>query len=166
MWSWLHVNVGSVGGIGKMGTMESLTIGELARHSGVPITTLRYYDRVGLVRSERSHNNRRRYPPATLELLRLIQLCRAVGCTLTEVSDVVGGGADARKAIALRRLVDVDHHIAELTAARAVLSHFAECQHTASTADECRRVTARALRSVNPDKSTQNRAATARQARG
>jgi len=128
--------------------MESMTIGELARRSGVPVTTLRYYDRVGLLVARRLANNRRRYPAVTLDLLRMIQLCRAVGCTLTEASDVLGGDAEVRREIAVRRLADVDHHIAELTAAKAVLSHFAECRHTAATAGECRAIVAGALREL------------------
>lgn len=128
--------------------MESMTIGELARRSGVPVTTLRYYDRVGLLVAQRLANNRRRYPPATLDLVRMIQLCRAVGCTLEEASAVLGGDPETRREIAVRRLTDVDHHIAALTAAKAVLSHFAECRHTASTAGECRAIVAGALRSV------------------
>ena len=145
--------------------MESMTIGELARRSGVPATTLRYYDRFGLLVSERLPNNRRRYPAIALDLLQLIQLCRAMGCTLDEVSSVLTGDTEARREIALRRMADVDRYLAELTAAKAILSHFAECQHTPETAVECRMIVARTLRSVGAERSVATRAAVARQAR-
>jgi DNA-binding transcriptional MerR regulator len=129
--------------------VQTLAIGELSRRSGVPITTLRYYDRIGLLVPGRLANNRRAYPPEALDLLRLVQLGRALGCSLEEIADIIRpGGGPARRAVARRRLADVERQIAELTVARQVLAHFANCRHTVRTAQQCREVTARALRSL------------------
>jgi DNA-binding transcriptional MerR regulator len=129
--------------------LPTLAIGELSRRSGVPITTLRYYDRIGLLVPKRLSNNRRAYPPEALDLLRLVHLCQALGCSLDEVAEVVRpGGGPARRAIARRRLRDVERRIAELTTAKELLVHFAHCRHTARTAAQCREATARALRTV------------------
>ncbi|MGL5809913.1 MAG: MerR family transcriptional regulator, partial [Nocardioides sp.] len=62
-----------------------LSVGELAARSGVPATTLRYYDRIGLVVPDRRSNGHRRYGVATVQVLQVIQLARAVGCTLDEI---------------------------------------------------------------------------------
>src|SRR5260370_35265288 len=99
--------------------------------------------------SEGLSNNGRRYPAIALDLLRLIQLCRAVGCTLDEVSVVLSGDTGARQEIAVRRMTDVDRHLAELTAAKAILAHFTECRHPAETADGCRMTMPRTLRQVS-----------------
>jgi DNA-binding transcriptional MerR regulator len=130
--------------------MTLVTIGEFAQISGVPTTTLRYYDRIRLLQSQRLSNNHRRYPlPDALDQLRLIQLCQALGAPLDEVAELVRpGNAAGRRTVARRRLVEVDARMAELMAAKAVLEHFARCRHSAATADDCRGVTRAALLAI------------------
>jgi MerR family copper efflux transcriptional regulator len=124
-----------------------MTVGELSDLTGVPVTTLRYYDRIGLLRPERLPNNHRAYPPGAAQRLKLIELCQALGCTLDEVALVLSsGGGASRRELASRKLAEIDERLAALAAARAVLSHLATCLHTTASAEQCRDEVGRALR--------------------
>jgi DNA-binding transcriptional MerR regulator len=106
-----------------------MTVGQLAERSGVPATTLRYYDSIGLLVPLRAAGGHRRYDATALEVLELLALCRAAGLSLDEARLVVGGDAEQRRDVAAARLTDVDRRIQELTAVREVLAHFAVCRH-------------------------------------
>jgi DNA-binding transcriptional MerR regulator len=117
-----------------------LTIGEAAAATGVPATTLRYYDRMGLVRPGRGPGGRRRYPPEALDQLRFIRMCQALGCSLDEVAVIMGpAGAGGRAAMARRKLADAEARIAELETVAAALRHLAECPHNPGDERECGR---------------------------
>lgn len=135
--------------------MGLLSVGELAERSGVPVTTLHYYDAIGLLVPQRLANRHRRYPAEAVEQLRLIALCRGLGLSLGETATVLGpGGGSARRALAARKLRDLDAVLVQLGAVRAVLVHVAECRHTAEEGDACRAEVRRAVRTVleGPDR--------------
>lgn len=66
--------------------MEFLTIGELANRAGVATSALRFYESKGLIESERTGGNQRRYPRATLRRVSLIRAAQEVGLSLSEVA--------------------------------------------------------------------------------
>ncbi len=67
-----------------------LTIGELAKAAGVPISTVRYYERRRLLRpSGRSASNYRLYSDEDLERLRFIRGAQATGFTLEDVTKLL-----------------------------------------------------------------------------
>ncbi len=130
--------------------MELLTVGELARTSGVPATTLRYYDSLGLLMPIRLPNSHRRYPLESLEQLQIIKLCQALGCDLDEIRVLVRkDSTDARRSAARRELAKIDHQYQRLAVARALLTHILEC--TCPTPAECRETTQRALSELADD---------------
>ncbi len=61
-----------------------LTIGELAARSGLATSALRYYEDLGLIRSERTAGGQRRYPRATLRRVAFIRAAQQVGLSLDE----------------------------------------------------------------------------------
>lgn len=66
------------------------TIGDLARQAGVPTSTVRYYERCGLLRpSERSSGNYRLYDERVLERLRFIRAAQANGFTLEDITTLL-----------------------------------------------------------------------------
>jgi MerR family redox-sensitive transcriptional activator SoxR len=67
----------------------SLTVGEVARRSGYAPSALRYYEREGLIRADRSVGGQRRYQRVVLRRLAFIRAARHVGLTLDEVRDVL-----------------------------------------------------------------------------
>jgi MerR family transcriptional regulator, redox-sensitive transcriptional activator SoxR len=65
---------------------ELLTIGEVARRSGVASSALRFYEQRGLIRSERSGSGHRRYPRPVLRRIAFIVFAQRVGLTLEEIA--------------------------------------------------------------------------------
>lgn len=66
--------------------METLlTIGEVARRSGVAASALRFYEERGLIASERAGSGHRRYPRPVLRRLAFIVFAQRVGLTLEEI---------------------------------------------------------------------------------
>jgi MerR family redox-sensitive transcriptional activator SoxR len=66
-----------------------LTIGELARRSGVATSALRFYETKGLISSMRTDGNQRRYPRATLRRVALIRAGQEVGLSLAELASAL-----------------------------------------------------------------------------
>ena len=64
---------------------ELLTIGEVARRSGVAASALRFYEERGLIESERAGSGHRRYPRAVLRRIAFIVFAQRVGLTLDEI---------------------------------------------------------------------------------
>jgi MerR family transcriptional regulator, redox-sensitive transcriptional activator SoxR len=66
--------------------MKWLSIGEVAARSGVATSALRFYETKGLIESERTDGNQRRYPRATLRRVALIRAGQEVGLSLAELA--------------------------------------------------------------------------------
>lgn len=67
--------------------MSGFSIGQLARAAGVPTSTVRYYERAGLLQADgRTGGNYRVYGAAALERLRFIRAAQANGFTLGDVA--------------------------------------------------------------------------------
>jgi len=62
-----------------------LTIGEVARRSGVASSALRFYEERGLITSERAGSGHRRYPRAVLRRIAFIVFAQRIGLTLDEI---------------------------------------------------------------------------------
>lgn len=109
--------------------MKDLDIAEVARRSGLPASTLRFYEQKGLIASSGRRGLRRLFDPGVLERLALIGLGRAAGFSLEEIAAMFA--PDGRPQIDRRRLADkadaLDRTIGELTAMRDGLRHAAAC---------------------------------------
>jgi MerR family transcriptional regulator, redox-sensitive transcriptional activator SoxR len=64
-----------------------LTIGEIARRSGVAASALRFYEEKGLIASERAGAGHRRYPRAVLRRIAVIVFGQRIGLTLDEIGE-------------------------------------------------------------------------------
>jgi MerR family redox-sensitive transcriptional activator SoxR len=64
----------------------TVTIGELAKRSGVAASALRFYEERGLIQSERSQSGHRRYPRAALRRVAFIVFAQRIGLSLQEVA--------------------------------------------------------------------------------
>ncbi len=105
-----------------------MNIGQVARASGVPSKTIRYYEEIGLIaRAARSSGNYRVYGDPDVQTLRFIQHARGLGFSVEEVGALLALWRDrARssaqvKALAERHLRDIDRKIAEMASIRATL---------------------------------------------
>jgi len=68
----------------------TLTIGEVAGRAGVPASTLRYYEREGLIAAARSDGGQRRYQRDVLRRIAFVRAAQRVGLTLEEIKDALG----------------------------------------------------------------------------
>jgi MerR family redox-sensitive transcriptional activator SoxR len=68
----------------------------VARRSGFAPSALRYYEREGLIRADRSDGGQRRYQTLVLRRLAFIRAARHVGLTLDEVREVLGALPESR----------------------------------------------------------------------
>jgi len=75
---------------------ETLTIGEVAARSGVPHTALRFYEERGLISSERTAGNQRKYHRAVLRRLAFIRTAQRVGLSLEEIQEALSTLPDSR----------------------------------------------------------------------
>ena len=65
---------------------DQITISEVSKRSGVAASSLRYYETLGLINSERTEGNQRRYPRAILRRVAVIQVAQGLGLSLTEIA--------------------------------------------------------------------------------
>jgi MerR family transcriptional regulator, redox-sensitive transcriptional activator SoxR len=68
---------------------DVLTIGEVARRSGVPHTALRFYEERGLIHAERTAGNQRKYARAVLRRLAFIRTAQRVGLSLEDIHEAL-----------------------------------------------------------------------------
>ena len=102
-----------------------MKIGQLAQRADVPIDTVRYYERNGILpKPERQASGYRRYGDEDVSRLRFVRRAKALGFTLVEIRDLLalsGRRADdmsGLKAAAIEKLADVEHKLEELTRIR------------------------------------------------
>ncbi|GAA5150551.1 hypothetical protein GCM10023340_27910 [Nocardioides marinquilinus] len=91
-----------------------LTIGDVARRTGLTERTLRYYEELGLLAPDRDAGGRRRYDGAALDRLYRIRLLRELG---TPVADVDPDAAELAP-LTRRHLADLDARLADLARQR------------------------------------------------
>lgn len=100
--------------------MTLLTIGQLARRSGVPVRTIRYWSEVGVLpETDRSGSNYRRYDARATARLDLVRTLRELGLGLDEVRLVL----ERRRSVAdvaAAHVAAIDAHIRVLRTQRAV----------------------------------------------
>ncbi len=113
-----------------------MNIGNVARESGVPAKTIRYYESIGLIpEARRSDNGYRHYGDTDVEVLRFIQRARRLGFSVNAVADLLALWRDKErasadvKALALRHVAEMERRIAELDALRRTLVDLAERCH-------------------------------------
>lgn len=104
-------------------------ISEVAKHAGVPASTLRFYEDKGLITSVGRRGLRRLFSANVLDRLALIALGRAAGFSLDEIAGMLG--ADGQPQIDRQLLADkadkLDRTIRKLMAMRDGLQHAAVC---------------------------------------
>jgi MerR family redox-sensitive transcriptional activator SoxR len=81
---------------GDPGPLQELTVGEVARRSGVAVSTLHFYEAEGLIHSRRSAGNQRRYPRAILRRVAVIKVAQRAGVPLREIAETLAALPEGR----------------------------------------------------------------------
>lgn len=112
----------------------TLSVGELARRCGVAVSTLHFYEAQGLIASQRSGGNHRRYPRAMLRRVSVIRVAQRLGIPLAAIREALaalpeGRTPNARDWQRLSRTwkAELDSRIEELTRLRDQLSGCIGC---------------------------------------
>ena len=109
--------------------MKEMEIGEVARRSGLPASTLRYYEEKGLIRSIGRRGLSRVFGADVLQQLSLIALGQSASFSLDDIATMLD--ADGRPAIDHQRLAqkadELDRTIERLSAIRDELRRAASC---------------------------------------
>jgi len=110
--------------------VKSLDIGEVARETGLPPSTLRYYEERGLIKSVGRSGLRRTFDPRVLERLALIALGQAAGFSLDEMAAMFAtdGKLKIDRQVLAAKADELDRTIRELTAMRDGLRHAVACR--------------------------------------
>jgi DNA-binding transcriptional MerR regulator len=109
--------------------MRDLDIAEVARRSGIPASTLRFYEEKKLITSIGRRGLRRLFDPIVLERLALIALGRAAGFSLDEIARMFAPDGRPRidREMLAAKAKELDATIRRLGAMRDGLRHAAAC---------------------------------------
>jgi len=104
-------------------------IAEVAKRTGLPASTLRYYEEKGLIASVGRQGLRRVFGAGVLERLALIAVGRSGGFSLDEIAAMFGPGGKPSidRQILSAKADELDRTIRKLTAMRNGLRHAAAC---------------------------------------
>ena len=106
-----------------------MEISDVAKQSGIPASTLRYYEERGLIRSTGRRGLRRLFHEDVLERLGLISLGRAAGFTLDEIAAMMSPeGPRIERAALIAKADELDEKIRQMTIMRDGLHHAANCR--------------------------------------
>jgi DNA-binding transcriptional MerR regulator len=110
--------------------MKYHDIAEVAQRSGVPASTLRFYEERGLVASVGRRGLRRLFDSAVFERLALIALGRASGFTLDEIARMFAPDGRLRidRSMLAAKAHELDLTIRKLKGMRDGLRHAAACR--------------------------------------
>jgi MerR family redox-sensitive transcriptional activator SoxR len=122
---------------------REFSVGEVARRSGVAVSTLHFYETKGLIRSERTGGNQRRYGGDVLRRVAIIKVAQEVGISLAEIGTTLASLPEGRtpdrkdwSLLSKRWRDDLDRRIRKLEALRDGLDDCIGCG--CLSIDKCR----------------------------
>jgi MerR family redox-sensitive transcriptional activator SoxR len=108
-----------------------MRIGEVARRAGVRVSSIRNYEDIGLLPEPERISGQRRYDEGVLRRLAVIHVAQRAGLSLEEIRELVEHGNqpmnERLRALAARRLPEIDALIARAERVRAWLEDAATC---------------------------------------
>jgi len=111
-----------------------VTIGQLAKKSGVPASTIRYWERTGVIPPPARHSGQRRYGGDAIARLAVIRLAQNCGFRLDEMRRLVEGFSDGEapasrwREFARRKRIELDDELARLQRMRRMVDLVAGCK--------------------------------------
>lgn len=121
--------------------MQTFSIGEVARKTGVADSTIRYYERIGLLPPCQRISNKRRYDASIFRKLNLIRLAQRAGLSIAQIQTLLhdfpkdAPPSQRWQALAGDKIAEVDALIEQMQAMKALLQQTLLCQ--CSSLDDC-----------------------------
>jgi MerR family redox-sensitive transcriptional activator SoxR len=117
----------------------ALRIGEVAEAAGINSSQIRYYERIGLLPAAERVSGQRRYGPAVLRRLAVIDVAQRAGLSLDEIRGLLDIGtdplSDRLQSLARNKLPEIESLIARAEQVHAWLTAATGCD--CQTVDEC-----------------------------
>jgi MerR family redox-sensitive transcriptional activator SoxR len=123
-----------------------MMIGELEADTGVPASTIRYWERIGVLPKPPRVNGQRRYGPEAIQYLAVLRLAQACGFCLEEMRHLLHGFRSSVPAsrrwqeLAQKKIQDLDQQMARLKAMRNLVDRVSQCQ--CADLSQCGRIAA------------------------
>lgn len=113
---------------------DELSVGELAKRSGVAVSAIHFYETKGLLRSWRNSANQRRYPREALRRVSLVKVAQRLGIPLASIKAALDSLPKGRtptdqdwRKLSARWHADLDDRITKLTRLRDQLTGCIGC---------------------------------------
>ncbi|MGI9021307.1 MAG: MerR family transcriptional regulator [Solirubrobacterales bacterium] len=138
-----------------MDGFPELTIGEVARRAGVATSSIRYYERIGLLPEPDRLGGQRRYEADVLGKLGFIGVAQSAGFKLREIKELIKGVDDAdglggqMRTLSSQKLGEVEALLERTKAMKGWLEVAQECG--CATPQECALFPAPGEEPLNPD---------------
>ena len=132
--------------------VSPMSIGAIAKRTGLPVSTIRFYESAGVIPPTRRVGGKRMYDESIFEAIALVQLAQDAGFTLAEAKMLVSGFERSTPAsvrwqtMARRKLVDVEERIEQARKMKEVLERLLRCR--CQTLGECVKARTDALAAV------------------
>lgn len=117
-----------------MAHQSELSVGEIAARSGLPVSTIHFYEAKGLIRSRRSPGNQRRFARDVLRRVAIIKVAQRAGVPLARIGEALGAlpaqrapTVDDWAMLAKAWRTDLDARINQLTRLRDQLDDCIGC---------------------------------------
>jgi MerR family redox-sensitive transcriptional activator SoxR len=117
---------------------KELSVGEVARRSGLPVSTIHFYEAQGLISSRRSSGNQRRFSRATLRIVAIIKVAQKTGIALAAIREALSRLPADHKATAADWKMLSEDWKTDLDARITRLTRLRDHSQTASAAGACR----------------------------
>ncbi len=115
-------------------------IGEVAKQLNIPASTIRYYEKKGLVSPDRK-SGKRIFSDIAIVRLQFIQLCQAAGFTLSEIGALLtdytqdSSGSGPWLPMVEIKLTAIQNQISKLQRTEALLGELVNCR--CKSIDQC-----------------------------
>ena len=121
--------------------MPGYSIGEIAKQAGINASTIRYYERIGLLPPSKRVNGKRRYDETIFQKLAIVGLAKSAGLTIKEIQILLHEFPDGTppserwNTLARQKIVELNQRMAQIEAMKTILEKTLECN--CSTMDAC-----------------------------
>ena len=138
-----------------------LDIGDVAAQSGMATSTLRYYERQGIIASDERKGLRRQYQPNVLDTLSVVTLCQGAGFNLAEIKALLATGGDLEwKVLAAQKRDELRSKARQLVALADQIDHALGCR--SANAFDCEHFRAALRRALPVERPVRSAAARSR----
>lgn len=114
--------------------MAEISISQVIQRTGLPASTLRYYEEIGLLRSTGRVAGRRQYDDSVLQRLALIQTGQQAGFSLSEIATLVASIEDSASSdldwqtLVRRKLQEMDAQLRHIEDMKRLLVAIMDCE--------------------------------------